>query len=106
MEETCVPGWTQAASKSGAVAVVAVTMMSAARTAVSASAASAGKPAKELKDAKRSGMRVHGRTGEACTVCGDVVREVSFADSFLNYCPGCQTGGKLLADRRMSKLLK
>ena len=68
--------------------------------------AAAGKPAKDLKDAKRAGMRVHGRTGEACPVCGDVVREVSFADRSLQYCATCQTGGKPLADRRMSKLLK
>ena len=65
-----------------------------------------GKPAKELKDAKRQGMAVHGRTGEACPVCGDVVREVSFADTSLQYCATCQTGGKALADRRMSRLLK
>jgi formamidopyrimidine-DNA glycosylase len=65
-----------------------------------------GKPAKELKDAKRAGMRVHGRTGLPCPVCGDTVREVSFADSSLQYCPTCQTGGKPLADRRMSRLLK
>jgi formamidopyrimidine-DNA glycosylase len=64
-----------------------------------------GKPAKELKDAKRAGMRVHGRTGLPCPVCGDTVREVSFADSSLQYCPTCQTGGKPLADRRMSRLL-
>ena len=51
-------------------------------------------------------MRVHGRTGEVCPECGDVVREVSFADSSLQYCPTCQTGGKVLADRRMSRLLK
>jgi formamidopyrimidine-DNA glycosylase len=69
-------------------------------------AAATGKPAKELKDAKRAGMRVHGRTGETCPVCGDVVREVSFADSSLQYCATCQTGGKPLADRRMSRLLK
>ncbi|MFD6136577.1 DNA-formamidopyrimidine glycosylase family protein [Isoptericola sp. NPDC056618] len=69
-------------------------------------AASSGKPAKELKDAKRRGMRVHGRTGEACPVCGDVVREVSFADRSLQYCATCQTGGQVLADRRMSRLLK
>ncbi|HCQ19651.1 Fpg/Nei family DNA glycosylase [Dermacoccus nishinomiyaensis] len=68
--------------------------------------AAAGKPAKDLKDAKRAGMRVHGRTGEACPVCGDVIREVSFADRSLQYCATCQTGGKPLADRRMSKLLK
>ena len=66
----------------------------------------AGKPPHELKDAKRSHMRVHGRTGEACPVCGDTVREVSFADSALQYCPGCQTKGKILADRRTSRFLK
>ncbi|EWT03925.1 DNA lyase [Intrasporangium chromatireducens Q5-1] len=65
-----------------------------------------GKPAAELKDAKRAGMRVHGRTGEACPECGDVVREVSFHDTSLQYCATCQTGGKPLADRRLSKLLK
>ncbi|CCH79103.1 DNA glycosylase [Nostocoides japonicum T1-X7] len=69
-------------------------------------AAASGKPAAELKDAKRAGMRVHGRTGETCPTCGDVVREVSFADSSLQYCATCQTGGKPLADRRMSRLLK
>lgn len=69
-------------------------------------AAASGKPAAELKDAKRAGMRVHGRTGRPCPVCGDVVREVSFADSSLQYCPTCQTGGKVLADRRLSRLLK
>lgn len=69
-------------------------------------AAAAGRPAAELKDAKRSGMRVHGRAGQPCPVCGDTVREVSFADSALQYCPTCQTGGKILADRRMSKLLR
>ncbi len=68
--------------------------------------ASRGKPAKELKDAKRAGMRVHGRTGERCETCGDTVREVSFADSSLQYCPTCQTGGKVLADRRLSRLLR
>lgn len=66
----------------------------------------AGLEARELKDSKRSSMRVHGRTGDACPVCGDVVREVSFADSSLQYCATCQTGGKVLADRRMSRLLK
>ncbi|WP_203567890.1 Fpg/Nei family DNA glycosylase [Aestuariimicrobium ganziense] len=65
-----------------------------------------GKEAKELKDSKRATMAVHGRTGQPCPVCGDVVREVSFADSSLQYCATCQTGGKPLADRRMSKLLK
>lgn len=69
-------------------------------------AAAMGTPIAELKDAKRAGMRVHGRTGEQCGVCGGRIAEVSFADSSLQYCPGCQTGGKPLADRRMSKLLK
>jgi len=69
-------------------------------------AAAKDRPAAELKDAKRAGMRVHGRTGESCPVCGDVVREVSFADSSLQYCATCQTGGHPLADRRMSRLLK
>ncbi|WP_374971370.1 Fpg/Nei family DNA glycosylase [Terrabacter sp. BE26] len=72
----------------------------------SAVATASGKPAKELKDAKRAGMRVHARTGETCPVCGDTVREVSFADTSLQYCATCQTGGKPLADRRMSRLLK
>jgi formamidopyrimidine-DNA glycosylase len=75
-------------------------------TLAGAVAAASGKPAKELKDAKRAGMRVHGRTGETCPECGDVVREVSFADSSLQYCATCQTGGKPLADRRTSKFLK
>ena len=65
-----------------------------------------GKPPSELKVVKRSHMRVHARTGESCPVCGDTVREVSFADTSLQYCPTCQTGGKILADRRTSKFLK
>ncbi|PWJ55716.1 formamidopyrimidine-DNA glycosylase [Quadrisphaera granulorum] len=72
----------------------------------SAVAAASGKPASQLKDAKRAGMRVHGRTGETCPVCGDVVREVSFADRSLQYCATCQTGGKPLADRRTSTFLR
>ncbi|WP_068400995.1 Fpg/Nei family DNA glycosylase [Kribbia dieselivorans] len=75
-------------------------------TLTSAVVAAAGKPATDLKDAKRAGMRVHGRTGEPCPECGDVVREVSFADSSLQYCATCQTDGKPLADRRTSKFLK
>ena len=71
-----------------------------------AAAAASGRPAAELKDAKRAGMRVHGRTGEACPECGDDVREVSFADRSLQYCATCQTGGTPLADRRTSKFLK
>lgn len=65
-----------------------------------------GRAPSELKDSKRSAMRVHGRAGQPCPVCGTTVAEVSFADSSLQYCPGCQTGGKKLADRRMSRLLK
>jgi len=67
---------------------------------------SEGLAASELKGEKKSNLAVHGRTGQKCPVCGDIVREVSFADSSLQYCPTCQTGGKPLADRRMSKLLK
>jgi formamidopyrimidine-DNA glycosylase len=67
---------------------------------------SAGMAAGELKAEKKAGLRVHGRTGQPCPVCGDTVREVSFADSSLQYCPTCQTGGKPLADRRLSRLLK
>ncbi|MGA4670510.1 Fpg/Nei family DNA glycosylase [Propionibacteriaceae bacterium Y1923] len=65
-----------------------------------------GLGAEKLKDSKRATMRVHGRTGEPCPVCGTTIAQVSFADSSLQYCPGCQTGGKPLADRRLSKLLK
>ena len=68
--------------------------------------AASGRPPADLKDAKRRGMRVHGRRGEACPECGDSVRSVFFADRSLEYCPTCQTGGKVLADRRLSRLLK
>jgi len=67
---------------------------------------SVGQQAATLKGEKRSGLRVHARTGLPCPVCGDTVREVSFADKSFQYCPTCQTGGKILADRRMSRLLK
>jgi len=67
---------------------------------------SRGLAAADLKAEKKSHLAVHGRTGQPCPVCGDTVREVSFADSSLQYCPTCQTGGKPLADRRMSRLLK
>jgi formamidopyrimidine-DNA glycosylase len=65
-----------------------------------------GTPPADLKDAKRRGMQVHGRTGEICPVCGDTVRQVIFADSTFQYCPTCQTGGKPLADRLRSRLVK
>jgi formamidopyrimidine-DNA glycosylase len=67
---------------------------------------SLGQAAKELKDAKRAGMSVHGRAGEACPRCGGTVREVYLSNRSFQYCPECQTGGKVLADRRLSKLLK
>lgn len=62
--------------------------------------------AESIKAEKRAGLRVHGRAGEPCPACGDIIREVSFADSSLQYCPACQTGGRPLADRRMSRLLR
>jgi formamidopyrimidine-DNA glycosylase len=65
-----------------------------------------GQKAATMKGEKRSGLKVHARTGLPCPVCGDTVREVSFADTSLQYCPTCQTGGKSLADRRLSKLLR
>jgi formamidopyrimidine-DNA glycosylase len=65
-----------------------------------------GLAAGQLKAEKRSGLSVHGRTGLPCPRCGDTVREVSFADKSLQYCPTCQTDGKPLADRRLSRLLK
>lgn len=65
-----------------------------------------GLPASELKGEKKSNLRVHGRTGQACPVCGDTIRQVIYADSTFQYCPTCQTGGKPLADRVLSRLLK
>lgn len=83
------------------------TLFTALRETLSEAVATAsGRPPADLKDAKRRGMQVHGRTGEACPVCGDTVREVRFADSTFQYCPTCQTGGKPLADRVLSRLLK
>jgi formamidopyrimidine-DNA glycosylase len=67
---------------------------------------SVGHGAAQLKGEKRSGLRVHARTGLPCPVCGDTVREVSFANRSFQYCPGCQTGGKPLADRRLSRLVR
>jgi formamidopyrimidine-DNA glycosylase len=67
---------------------------------------SQGVGASSLKREKKTSMRVHGRAGEQCPVCGDTVRQVIFADRTLEYCPSCQTGGKLLADRVLSRLLK
>ncbi len=72
----------------------------------SAVARADGLAASELKHEKKTNLQVHGRKGEACPVCGDTVRQVRFADSTLEYCPTCQTGGKPLADRVLSRLLK
>jgi formamidopyrimidine-DNA glycosylase len=66
----------------------------------------AGLEAGQLKSEKRSALRVHGRTGSACPACGDTICEVAFATRSLQYCPRCQTGGRRLADRRLSRLLK
>ncbi|HEX2905175.1 MAG TPA: DNA-formamidopyrimidine glycosylase family protein [Jatrophihabitans sp.] len=76
------------------------------RTLTDAVQRSVGQRAATLKSEKRSGLAVHARTGLPCPVCGDTVREVSFADKSLQYCPTCQTGGKSLADRRLSRLVK
>lgn len=53
----------------------------------------------------RDGMAVHGRFGKPCPVCGDDVQRIRYAENEVNYCPSCQTGGKLLADRGLSRLL-
>jgi formamidopyrimidine-DNA glycosylase len=52
----------------------------------------------------REGMSVHGRYGKACPNCGDTIRRIRYADNETNYCPTCQTGGKVLADRALSRL--
>ena len=75
-------------------------------TLTDASGRAAGLAAGDLKAEKKTGLRVHGKAGQPCPVCGDTIREVSFADSALQYCPTCQTGSKPLADRRLSRLLK
>ena len=92
---------------SGLDAAERATLYAAIRTELSeAVGRSAGLAAKELKGDKKLNLRVHGKTGQPCPICGTTIAEVSFADSSLQYCPGCQTGGKLLADRRLSRLLK
>jgi formamidopyrimidine-DNA glycosylase len=85
------------------VAVLHAAIVSTLREAVERSA---GLAAADLKGEKKTGLRVHGKAGQPCPTCGDTIREVSFADSALQYCPTCQTGGKPLADRRLSRLLK
>jgi formamidopyrimidine-DNA glycosylase len=54
----------------------------------------------------REGMAVHGRFGQPCPVCGTAVQRIVYAENETNYCPRCQTGGKVLADRSLSRLLK
>ena len=60
----------------------------------------------EKVTAFREGMAVHGRYGKPCPVCGTPVQRIVYAENEANYCPTCQTGGKLLADRALSQLLK
>jgi formamidopyrimidine-DNA glycosylase len=60
----------------------------------------------EKVTAFREGMAVHGRHGQPCPVCATLVQRIVYADNETNYCPRCQTGGKLLADRSLSRLLK
>jgi formamidopyrimidine-DNA glycosylase len=85
------------------VATLYAAMQSTLREAV---ARADGVAASELKAEKKTGLRVHGRFGEPCPVCGDTVRQVIYSDSTFQYCPTCQTGGKPLADRVLSRLLK
>lgn len=68
--------------------------------------AEAGDAFPEKVTAYQKGMAVHGRYGQPCPVCGTPVQRLVYADSEANYCPGCQTGGRLLADRALSRLLK
>lgn len=66
----------------------------------------AGLATTAVKGDKKAGLAVHGRTGLPCPRCGESIRQIAFADKSWQYCPGCQTGGKVLADRRMSRLLR
>jgi len=68
--------------------------------------AEAGEEFPENVTAFRLRMAVHGKFGKACPVCGAKVQRIRYADNETNYCPQCQTGGKLLADRSLSLLLK
>ncbi len=68
--------------------------------------AEAGEGFPEKVTAFRAGMAVHGRYGKPCPDCGTAVQRIRHADNETNYCPRCQTGGKLLADRALSRLLK
>ena len=68
--------------------------------------AEAGDGFPEKVTAFREGMAVHGRYGQPCPVCGTPVQRIRYADNETNYCARCQTGGRLLADRAMSRLLQ
>ena len=68
--------------------------------------AEAGDEFPETVTAFRAGMAVHGRFGLPCPVCGAPVQRIRYADNEINYCARCQTGGRLLADRALSRLLK
>jgi formamidopyrimidine-DNA glycosylase len=68
--------------------------------------AEAAKAFPEKVTAFREGMAVHGRYGKPCPVCGTAVQRIVYAANEANYCPTCQTGGKLLADRALSQLLR
>jgi formamidopyrimidine-DNA glycosylase len=68
--------------------------------------AAGGLAAADLKAEKKANLAVHARAGAACPRCGDTIRQVVFSDRSLQYCPACQTGGRILADRRLSRLLK
>ena len=68
--------------------------------------ADAGAGFPEKVTAFREGMAVHGRYGKPCPVCGAPVQRIVYAENETNYCARCQTGGKLLADRALSRLLK
>ena len=59
----------------------------------------------EKVTALRPGMAVHGRYGQPCPVCGTAVQRIRYADNEANYCPRCQTGGRVLGDRGLSRLL-
>ena len=68
--------------------------------------AEAGEGFPEGVTAFRAGMAVHGRAGKPCPVCGTAVQRIRYADNEANYCPRCQTGGRLLSDRSLARLLK
>lgn len=60
----------------------------------------------EKVTAFHEGMAVHGRYGKPCPACGTPIARIAYADNETNYCPRCQTGGRLLADRALSRLMR